>query len=76
MSLLQLVMIQMNKKHADELARLDKYEKRYLADSLARITDLENLNDWNELLRAMFRIMPKKTVTEAREYILTELAAN
>lgn len=74
MKLTELVSIQMHRDSADELSKLDKWEKLYLADALTDLRSDEScLSDWNELLGIITGGKTADTVPAARNMLMATL---
>ena len=77
MTLLELVLLQMNRRSAPELQRMDKWERLYLAEELSSLSSPDtSRTDWNELARALLRLPPRSTARQAKEELLYALRAS
>lgn len=75
-SLPELVMIQVGCKDEQELGKLDKWQKRYVAEQLANIDPARPaLPEWNRLLKLLLGFPPESSCKAARTMLLNGLRA-
>lgn len=75
-SLLKLVMIQMNCGNTADLGMLDKWQKRYLIWFLQRLDPCSpSLGEWNQLLDITLALPAEPDCYSARAHLISGLSA-